>query len=848
MTEVTEEPAHDRTEPVDIQIEMQRSYVDYAMSVIIGRALPDVRDGLKPVHQRILYAMYDGGFRPDRGYFKCSRVVGEVMGNYHPHGDSAIYDALVRLAQPWSMRMPLVDSQGNFGSPGNDPPAAMRYTECRLAPLAMEMLRDIDKETVDFRENYDGRTAEPTVLPSRFPNLLINGSEGIAVGMATKIPPHNLREVAAGAQWYLDNFEANDDELLDALMERIHGPDFPTYGLIVGRRGIREAYRTGRGSITMRAVVEVEEIQGRTCLVAKQLPFQVNPDNLALKIAELVKDGRLSGIADVRDESSGRTGQRLVIVLKRDAVAKVVLNNLYKHTQLQDTFGANMLALVDGVPRTLRLDQMIRYWVAHQIEVIVRRTRYLLRKAEERLHIVAALLKAIDRIDEVIALIRGSQSAAVAQTGLMTLLEIDEIQSRAILDMQLRKLAALERQELQDERDELATKIADYNAILASPERQREIIGSELAEIVTKFGDNRRTEIIAYDGEVTDEDLITEEDVVVTITYGGYAKRTRTGEYRAQRRGGKGVRGAQLRTDDIVDHFFVTTTHHWILFFTNKGRVYRAKAYELPDTGRDARGQHVANMLAFQPDERIAEVLALRDYEVAPYLVLATRSGLVKKSRLPEFDSPRTGGIIAINLREDDEVIGASLVSPSEDLLLVSKKAQSIRFSASDEELRPMGRATSGVIGMRFSSGDELLGMYVVRDGEDVLVATDGGYAKRTPADQYPVKHRGGLGVVTARIVEARGELVGALMVRPDDEVFAITSAGGVIRTRASEVKLSGRQTMGVRLMNLASGDSVVALARNAESESEAEAIASEDPQDSGDSSVDGNLNGDASV
>jgi DNA gyrase subunit A len=848
MTEVTEEPAHDRTEPVDIQIEMQRSYVDYAMSVIIGRALPDVRDGLKPVHQRILYAMYDGGFRPDRGYFKCSRVVGEVMGNYHPHGDSAIYDALVRLAQPWSMRMPLVDSQGNFGSPGNDPPAAMRYTECRLAPLAMEMLRDIDKETVDFRENYDGRTAEPTVLPSRFPNLLINGSEGIAVGMATKIPPHNLREVAAGAQWYLDNFEANDDELLDALMERIHGPDFPTYGLIVGRRGIREAYRTGRGSITMRAVVEVEEIQGRTCLVAKQLPFQVNPDNLALKIAELVKDGRLSGIADVRDESSGRTGQRLVIVLKRDAVAKVVLNNLYKHTQLQDTFGANMLALVDGVPRTLRLDQMIRYWVAHQIEVIVRRTRYLLRKAEERLHIVAALLKAIDRIDEVIALIRGSQSAAVAQTGLMTLLEIDEIQSRAILDMQLRKLAALERQELQDERDELAAKIADYNAILASPERQREIIGSELAEIVTKFGDNRRTEIIAYDGEVTDEDLITEEDVVVTITYGGYAKRTRTGEYRAQRRGGKGVRGAQLRTDDIVDHFFVTTTHHWILFFTNKGRVYRAKAYELPDTGRDARGQHVANMLAFQPDERIAEVLALRDYEVAPYLVLATRSGLVKKSRLPEFDSPRTGGIIAINLREDDEVIGASLVSPSEDLLLVSKKAQSIRFSASDEELRPMGRATSGVIGMRFSSGDELLGMYVVRDGEDVLVATDGGYAKRTPADQYPVKHRGGLGVVTARIVEARGELVGALMVRPDDEVFAITSAGGVIRTRASEVKLSGRQTMGVRLMNLASGDSVVALARNAESESEAEAIASEDPQDSGDSSVDGNLNGDASV
>jgi DNA gyrase subunit A len=828
VTETTEPPAHDRTEPVDLQIEMQRSYVDYAMSVIVGRALPDVRDGLKPVHQRILYAMYDGGYRPDRGYFKCSRVVGDVMGNYHPHGDSSIYDALVRLAQPWSMRMPLVDGQGNFGSPGNDPPAAMRYTECRLAPLAMEMLRDIDKETVDFRPNYDGRSAEPTVLPARFPNLLINGSEGIAVGMATRIPPHNLREVAAGVQWYLDNFETSDEDLLDALIERIQGPDFPTRGLIVGRRGIREAYQTGRGSIIMRAVVEVEEIQGRASLVVKELPYQVNPDNLAQKIADLVRDGRLTGIADVRDETSGRTGQRLVIVLKRDAVAKVVLNNLYKHTQLQETFGANMLALVDGVPRTLRIDQIIRYWVTHQIEVIVRRTQYLLRKAQERLHIVAALLKAIDRIDEVIALIRRSPSAAVAQTGLMELLEIDEIQSRAILDMQLRKLAALERQELQDEHDKLVAEITDYNDILASPERQRNIIGSELGEIVNRFGNERRTEIIAYDGEVTDEDLIPEEDVVVTITRGGYAKRTRTGEYRAQRRGGKGVRGAQLRADDIVDHFFVTTTHHWILFFTNKGRVYRAKAYELPDTGRDARGQHVANLLAFQPDEQIAEVLALRDYEVAPYLVLATSGGLVKKTKLSDFDSPRSGGIIAINLREDDEVIGASLVSPEEDLLLVSKQAQSIRFRASDEELRPMGRATSGVIGMRFNDGDELLGMHVVREGEDVLVATDGGYAKRTPADQYPVKHRGGLGVLTARIVEDRGQLVGALMVHPEDEVFAITSNGGVIRTRASEVKLSGRQTMGVRLMNLASGNTVVGIARNAESEDAQDEIIAE--------------------
>src|SRR6202161_3531215 len=826
---------HDRTEPVDIQVEMQRSFLDYAMSVIIGRALPDVRDGLKPVHVRILYAMYDGGFRPDRGFFKCSRVVGEVMGNYHPHGDSSIYDALVRMAQPWSMRMPLIDSQGNFGSPGNDPPAAMRYTECRLAPLAMEMLRDIDKETVDFRPNYDGRSAEPVVLPARFPNLLVNGSEGIAVGMATKIPPHNLREVAAGVRWYLDNFEASDEDLLEALMERVKGPDFPTRGLIVGRRGIQDAYRTGRGSITMRAVVEVEEdARGRATLVATELPFQVNPDNLALKIGELVREGRVAGIADVRDESSNRAGQRLVIVLKRDAVAKVVLNNLYKHTQLQDTFGANMLALVDGVPRTLRLDQFIRYWVTHQVEVIVRRTQYLLRKAQERAHILSALLKAIDAIDAVIALIRASDSAAAAQQGLMGLLEIDEIQARAILDMQLRKLAALERQQLLDEYEELMAHIRDYEEILASPVRQRQIVSEELAEIVAKFGDARRTEIIAYDGDMSIEDLIAEEDMVVTITRGGYAKRTKSDLYRAQRRGGKGVRGAQLRTADILDHFLLTPTHHWILFFTNKGRVYRAKAYELPDAARDARGQHVANLLAFQPDERIAEILALADYGVAPYLVLATSSGLVKKSRLTDFDSPRAGGIIAINLREDDEVISARLASEEEDLLLVSKGAQAIRFHASDESLRPMGRDTSGVIGMRFVDGDELLGMYVVREGEDVLVATGGGYAKRTPADAYPVQGRGGRGVVTSKIGEDRGDVVGALMVHADDEIFAITSAGGLIRTRAGEVKQSGRQTMGVRLMNLATGDSVVALARNAESlvEDDTEELVEDDTEE----------------
>ncbi|MDS1271481.1 DNA gyrase subunit A [Lipingzhangella sp. LS1_29] len=816
----TETQTH-RVEPVDIQVEMQRSYLDYAMSVIVGRALPDVRDGLKPVHQRVLYAMYDGGYRPDRGYFKCARVVGDVLGNYHPHSDTAVYDTLVRLAQPWAMRMPLVDGNGNFGSPGNDPAAAMRYTECKLAPLTMEMVRDIDKETVDFRPNYDGRSSEPVVLPARFPNLLVNGSAGIAVGMATNIPPHNLREVADGVNWFLDNPEASEEELLEALIQRIKGPDFPTSGLIVGTRGIEEAYRTGRGSVTMRAVVEVEEdSRGRHCLVVTELPYQVNPDNLALKIAELVKDGKVTGIADVKDESSGRTGQRLVIVLKRDAVAKVVLNNLYKHTQLQETFGANMLALVDGVPRTLRLDQLIRLWVDHQVEVIVRRTQYLLRKAEERAHILRALLRAIDRIDEVISLIRQSASADQAKSGLISLLEIDDVQARAILDMQLRKLAALERRQLTDEYDELMAQINDYHDILGSPQRQRRIISEELTEIVHKYGDERRTHIVPAEGDMRMEDFIAEEDVAVTITRGGYAKRTKLDAYRAQKRGGKGVRGAQLQQDDIVQHFFVTTTHHWILCFTNKGRVYRTKAFELPEAARDARGQHVANLLEFQADEEIAEVLALRDYDVAPYLVLATRDGLVKKSRLADFDSSRSGGIIAINLREGDELISARLVHPGDDLLLISSQAQAIRFSASDESLRPMGRATSGVIGMRFLEGDYLLNMDVISESDgqaDVLVATEGGYAKRTPADQYPVQNRGGKGVLTAKVVEARGKLVGAVMVEADDEVFAITTAGGVIRTRAEEVKRSSRTTMGVRLVNLDPGNTVVGIARNAE-------------------------------
>jgi DNA gyrase subunit A len=800
---------------------MQRSYIDYAMSVIVGRALPEVRDGLKPVHRRVLFAMYDQGFRPDRGYVKCARPVAEVMGNYHPHGDTAIYDALVRLAQPWSMRYPLIDGQGNFGSPGNDPAAAMRYTECRLTPLAMEMLAGIDEETVDFQANYDGRTQEPLVLPARIPNLLINGSAGIAVGMATNMPPHNLREVAEAAYWMLDNPTAEPEEALTACMERVKGPDFPTHGLIVGREGIEDAYRTGRGSVKMRAVVTVEEdSRGRVQLVVTELPYQVNPDNLAEAIAEGVKEGRLQGISEIADESSDRVGRRLVITLRRDAVAKVVLNNLYKHTQLQTSFGCNMLSIVDGVPRTLRLDELIRNWVNHQIEVIQRRTRYRLRKAEERAHILRGYAKALDQLDAVIALIRNSESADAARSGLMELLDVDEVQAVAILDLQLRRLAALERQRIMDELAEIEARIADLEAILASPERQRQIVRDELAEIVEKYGDDRRTQFVANEGDVSMEDLIAEEEVVVTITRTGYAKRTKSDLYRSQRRGGKGVMGAQLKQDDIVDHFFVGSTHDWILFFTNKGRVYRSKAYELPEANRTARGQHVANILAFQPDEKIAQVMQIKDYGVAPYLALATARGQVKKTRLTDFDSPRSGGVIAINLRDGDELVGAALIDPDQDLLLVTRKAMSIRFKADDVTLRPMGRATEGVRGISLSEDDALLAMIVVEDGVDVLVATERGFAKRTGIENYPAQGRGGKGVLTADPKARKGNLVGALAVQLGDELYAITSGGGVIRTPVNGVRHNkDRATMGVKLMNLPEDVSIVAIARTTDND-----------------------------
>lgn len=827
----------ERVQKKDLQQEMRESYLAYAMSVIVDRALPDVRDGMKPVHRRVIYAMYDGGYRPDRGYSKCARVVGEVMGKYHPHGDSAIYGTLVRMAQSWSMRYTLVDGQGNFGSPGDDPAAAMRYTECRMAPLAMEMVRDIDKDTVDFLPNYDGKTQEPTVLPARFPNLLCNGSSGIAVGMATNIPPHNMREVAEGVHWALDHPDASREELLDNLIRIIKGPDFPTGATILGHKGIEQAYRTGRGLITMRAVVNTEEIKGRMCLVITELPYQVNPDRLVVSIREAVRDGKIQGIADMRDETSGRTGQRLVLVLKRDAVPKVVLNNLYKHSQLQQTFGANMLALVDGVPRTLSLDAFIRHWVNHQLEVIARRTAYLKREAEERDHILQGYLKALDMIDEVIALIRASESAETARTGLMDLLDVDEVQADAILAMQLRRLAALERQKILDEHNELMRKIADYNDILAKPERQRKIVGDELDEIVAKYGDERRTKILSYSGEMNVEDLIAEENVVVTVTHSGFIKRTKADEYRAQHRGGKGIKGAKLREDDVVDHFFLTSTHNWLLFFTNKGRVYRLKAYELPEGSRDSKGQHVANLLQFGPDETIQTVLSIPNYDVAKYLVLATRSGKVKKTALAEYDSPRQGGLIAVRLMTDengenaDELIGAALCNADDDIILVSKQGMSLKFEANDEQLRPMGRQTAGVQGMKFRDGDELLAMDVVQgdSDRDLLVVTNEGFAKRTAISEYRLQGRNGYGVKAVQLAEGRGSLVGAVIVEESDQIMAIMKSGKVIRSNVAEVKRTGRTTQGVTLAKPDKNDEIISIARNEETdEDDAEQAAAE--------------------
>jgi DNA gyrase subunit A len=801
-------PEARRIEPRDLEEEMRSSYLDYAMSVIVGRALPDVRDGLKPVHQRILWGADQEGVRAGTNRRKSAYIVGSVLGRYHPHGDVAVYDALVRLGQDFASRYPLIDGQGNFGSADGDPAAAMRYTEARLSPIAMELLRDIDKDTVDFRPNYDNQFEEPVVLPARFPNLLANGSAGIAVGMATNIPPHNLGEVIDATVALLGNPELTSEDL----MRYVKGPDFPTGALIMGTSAIRDAYLTGRGSIRVRAKVHVEESnRGGQRLVVTELPYQVSGDRLLARIGELVKDGRITGISDINNESN-REGTRLVIDVRRDAVPQVVLNQLYKHTQLQDTFGVISLALVDGVPRVLSLADMLSHYITHQVTVVVRRTRFELRKAQERAHILEGLLIALDHLDEVINLIRNAESAEHARGQLIERYALSEVQATAILDMQLRRLAALERQRIQDEYAQLQTRIAELKAILDDPSRVRGIIKEELLDIKKRFADPRRTEILPEEGELSIEDLIAAEPVVVTVTRTGYVKRVPLTDYRSQGRGGRGVRGANLREDDIVQFLFITNTHHWVLFFTNKGRVYRVKVHELPEAARNSRGTYIANIpgASFQPDEKIAAVLDLDDYDSGRFLVLGTKNGMVKKTALHEYDSPRMG-LAAINLRDDDELIGVKLTSGDDDLMFISRKALAVRFRES--EVRPMGRQTSGVTAMRLRGDDKVLAMEVVRPDADLLVVTDAGYGKRTPLEQYQRKGRGIQGVKTAELTEARGFLAGAFVVQDEDDVFLITDSGQVIRTRVNEIRRAGRATQGVRIMRLGASARVAAVA-----------------------------------
>jgi len=806
-----EPPEPETFEPVEIEEELQRSYLDYAMSVIVGRALPDVRDGLKPVHRRILYSMFEGGMRAGTQHRKAAAAVGDVMKKYHPHGDGAIYDALVRMAQPWAIRYPLIEGHGNFGSVDGDPAAAMRYTEARLSPIAMELLRDIDEDTVDYQDNYDGQESEPLVLPSRFPNLLVNGSSGIAVGMATNVPPHNLVEMCNAVIATI----ANPDLTFEELTAIVPGPDFPTGALIMGLQGIRDAYATGRGSVRMRAVVEVEEHAGRERLVVTELPYQVNKASLAIKIAELVKDRRIGGIADLRDESN-RKGMRLVIDLKRDANSQVVLNQLYKMTQLQDSFGVINLSLVDGVPRTLPLKDTIVAYVAHQVEIITRRTRYRLRKAQERAHVLQGLIVALDNLDAVIALIRGAASADAALGGLRERFDLSEIQARAILDMQLRRLAALERQRILDEYAELTALIAELREVLDDPARVRGIIVEELTELRDKFGDARRSRILPAEGEFDMEDLIAEEDVVVTLTRAGYVKRVRASEYRTQRRGGRGVSGTALKPDDIVRDLFVTTTHHWLLFFTNQGRIYRLKAWQIPEKSRTARGTYVANVpgLTLQADETVAAVVDLKGFDTEEargrYLMFGTRRGMVKRTALAEYDSPRAV-LIAINLRDGDELIGVQVTSGDDEIILVSRKAMSIRFAEADA--RPMGRDTSGVKGMELAPGDEVLSMTkTVADGQ-LLVVTEEGYGKRTPLERYPVQRRGGRGVRTATLVAQRGGLVGAFVAAYEQEIFIVSDIGTIIRTDVKDIRPTGRATQGVRVMKPSQGAKVASIA-----------------------------------
>jgi DNA gyrase subunit A len=798
-----------RIEEVQLEDQIQTSYLDYSMSVIVGRALPDVRDGLKPVHRRILWSMFEAGLRPDRPYRKSAAAVGDVMRKYHPHGDVAIYDTLVRMAQDFSLRAPLIDGHGNFGSVDGDPPAAQRYTEARLAPIALELLRDIEAETVDFVPNYDGYEQQPVVLPSRFPNLLVNGSGGIAVGMATNMPPHNLGEVVDGVVHFIENPDANPRDL----MKFIKGPDFPTGAIVLGRDGIRDAYVTGRGSVKVRAVCSIEEVSsGRQRIVVTELPYQVNKARLAAKIAELVHAGRLKDVSDVKDHSSGRAGMRLVVDLKRGANPQVVLNQLYKHTQLQDSFGVINLALVDGVPRTLNLAELVGYYVDHQIEVVTRRTQFQLRRAEERDHIVKGLLVALQNLDAVIRVIRGSRDAEEARGKLMKQFKLSEIQANHILDMPLRRLTRLAREELEQEHKDLLARIRYLKGLLKDPKKIRGVIKEELLEIKRRYADPRRTQLKADEGELDVEDLIAEEDVVITVSRAGYVKRQPLENFRRQGRGGRGVRGQNLKEEDVVRDVFTTTTHHWLLFFTSKGKVYRVKVHEVPEASRTARGTYAANLpgVAIAGDERVQAVIDLKEYAAGRFLLFATRKGMVKKTMLPEYDSPRTG-LAAINLRPGDELIDVRLTDGKDDVLLVSRKGQTIRFKES--LVRPMGRQTAGVIGMRLAEDDEVIALGVASEGEEMISVTHQGYGKRTPLKDYPIKGRGGKGVIGHTLTRKTGLLAGAFVGSKDQDMFVISSSGIVIRVAAGDIRRVGRASQGVRTMRVEEGATVAALA-----------------------------------
>jgi DNA gyrase subunit A len=807
-------------EPRALEDEMKSAYIDYAMSVIVGRALPDVRDGLKPVHRRVLYAMSELGLGPTRGYVKCSRIVGETMGNYHPHGDASIYDTLVRLAQEFSMRYPLVDGQGNFGSVDDDPAAAMRYTEARLTRMAMEMLRDLDMDTVDFVPNYDGRQQEPLVLPARFPNLLVNGSSGIAVGMATNIPPHNLREVVDAVVAYIDDPSLQVEDL----MKHVQGPDFPTGGAILGRQGIREAYETGRGRVRVRALAHIEPLShGKEAIIVTELPYMVKkggPGGLVEKIADLVREKKISEISDLRDESD-RNGMRLVIELKRDALPKVVLNKLYKHTPMQSTFGVNMVALVEGVPRTLNLREVIHHYVQHQREVIVRRTKHELAQKEARRHVLDGLLIAIENLDAVIELIRSSRDRDAARAGLVEQFSLSVIQAEAILALRLSQLTALETGDIKQEHADVTERIAELRAILGDEQRVLDLIKSELAEIAERFEDDRRTQITASEDEIDIEDLIADQQMVITITKSGYIKSLPLATYRKQHRGGVGVTGMDMKDGDFIEHLFICSTHDYLLFFTNRGKIYRSKVYELPEAQRTAKGRALVNILPLREGERVQSVLATRDFTEGRYLVFATRNGIVKKTEFTSYNTPiKADGIIAIKIREDDELVAVRRTSGDDEILMISKEGLAVRFH--EDQVRSMGRDTSGVRGMNVAGkGNAVLAMDVARDEQEILVVTENGFGKRTAVAEYRKTSRGAKGVQTIKFSEKRGGLAAALVVRPHEELVFISEAGMVQRTGVTGIRQTGRSAQGVTLMNVREDDRVSAVALIVESEAD---------------------------